>query len=67
MPKLYFDSRRYADLPLHYGKVPPWLAERMRLLGGAVVESIVQEYGKSAVLSKLSDPFWFQAFGAGPE
>ena len=64
MPKLYFDSRRYADLPLHYGKVPPWLAERMRLLGGAIVDSIVQEYGKSAVLSRLSDPFWFQAFGA---
>lgn len=63
MPKLYFDSRRYADLPLHYGKVPPWLAERMRLLGGAIVESIVQEYGKSTVLSRLSDPFWFQAFG----
>ena len=63
MPKLYFDSRRYADLPLHYGKVPPWLADRMRLLGGAIVESIVQEYGKSAVLSRLSDPFWFQAFG----
>jgi hypothetical protein len=63
MPKLYFDSRRYADLPLHYGKVPPWLAERMRSLGGAIVEAIVQEYGKSAVLSRLSDPFWFQAFG----
>jgi len=64
MPKLYFDSRRYADLPLHYGKVPPWLAERMRMLGGAIVESIVLEYGKSAVLSRLSDPFWFQAFGS---
>src|SRR3954464_6857182 len=63
MPKLYFDSRRYADLPLHYGKVPPWLAERMRTLGGAIVEAIVQECGKSAVLSRLSDPFWFQAFG----
>ena len=64
MPKLYFDSRRYADLPLHYGKVPPWLAERMRKLSGAIVESIVYEYGKSEVLSRLSDPFWFQAFGA---
>jgi hypothetical protein len=63
MPKLYFNSTRYADLPLHYGKVPPWLAKRMTLLGGAIVESIVQEYGKSAVLSRLSDPFWFQAFG----
>src|SRR5204862_3224940 len=29
----------------------------------AIVESIVQQYGKSAVLSRLSDPFWFQAFG----
>lgn len=63
MPKLYFDSRRYADLPLHYGKVPPWLAQRMSTLGGAIVESIMLEYGQSAVLSRLSDPFWFQAFG----
>lgn len=64
MPKLYFNSNaRYADLPLHYGKVPPWLAQRMKLLGGAIIESIVLEYGKSAVLSRLSDPFWFQAFG----
>jgi hypothetical protein len=63
MPKLYFNTTRYADLPLHHGKVPPWLAQRMTLLGGAIVESIVLEYGKSAVLSRLSDPFWFQAFG----
>jgi hypothetical protein len=63
MPKLYFNSKRTADLPLHYGQVPPWLANRMSLLGGAIVESIVQQYGKSAVLSRLSDPFWFQAFG----
>ena len=63
MPKLYFDSRRHADLPLHYGKVPPWLAQRMSSLGGAIVESIVNEYGKSAFLTRISDPFWFQAFG----
>ena len=63
MPKLYFSSTRYADLPLHYGKVPYWLAERMSLLGGAIIESIVAEYGRSEVLLKLSDPFWFQAFG----
>jgi len=63
MPKLHFNSTRYADLPLHYGKVPPWLAQRMSSLGGAIVESIILEYGKSAVLSRLSDPFWFQAFG----
>lgn len=63
MPKLHFNTTRYADLPLHYGKVPPWLYKRMTLLGGAIIESIVLEYGKSAVLSRLSDPFWFQAFG----
>jgi hypothetical protein len=63
MPKLYFDSSRYADLPLHYGKVPPWLYERMGRLGGAIVEAIVLEYGKPAVLARLSDPMWFQALG----
>jgi len=56
-------SRSYADLPLHYGQVPPWLARRMSLLGGAIVETIVQEYGKSEVLRRLSDPCWFQALG----
>jgi len=64
MPKLFFNSTRHADLPLHYGQVPPWLAQRMSLLGGAITESIVSEYGNSAFLSRLSDPFWFQAFGA---
>jgi uncharacterized protein len=56
-------SRRTADLPLHYGKVPPWLAERMTKLGGAITEAIILEYGKSEVLKRLSDPLWFQAFG----
>ncbi|HEY9486796.1 MAG TPA: DUF763 domain-containing protein [Chryseosolibacter sp.] len=56
-------SRRYADLPLHYGRVPPWLAERMTTLGGAIVETLMQEYGKSEVLKRLSDPLWFQSFG----
>ena len=64
MPKLYFNSTRYADLPLHYGRVPPWLAERMTRLGGTIIDAIVLEYGKSAILQRLSDPFWFQAFGA---
>ena len=53
----------HADLPLHYGKVPPWLAQRMSLLGGAIVESIVIEYGQSMLLQKMSDPFWFQSLG----
>src|SRR5690242_19921756 len=53
-----------ADLPLHGGHVPQWLAERMTKLGTAITETIVHNYGASAFLSRLSDPFWFQAFGA---
>src|ERR1041385_5089315 len=53
-----------ADLPLHGGRVPRWLAERMTRLGTAITEAIVYDYGTSAFLSRLSDPFWFQAFGA---
>ena len=53
-----------ADLPLHGGRVPQWLAERMTKLGTAITEAIVQDYGTSVFLSRLSDPFWFQALGA---
>ncbi|HMG15077.1 MAG TPA: DUF763 domain-containing protein [Saprospiraceae bacterium] len=64
MPTLHFNNKpRYADLPLHYGKVPSWLAERMSLLGGAIIEAIILDYGKNAVLQRLSDPCWFQSFG----
>ena len=54
----------FADLPLHGGRVPRWLAERMTKLGAAVTETIVHDHGASACLSRLSDPFWFQALGA---
>ena len=53
-----------ADLPLHYGQVPPWLYERMSRLGLAIVEVILADYGKDEVLRRLADPFWFQSFGA---
>ena len=53
-----------ADLPLHGGRVPPWLASRMTELGTVIAEHIVLEYGVSKFLTRLSDPFWFQAFGA---
>lgn len=56
-------SRSYADLPLHYGQVPAWLYERMSKLGGSIIEAIVIEYGKNAVLERLSNPFWFQSLG----
>lgn len=52
-----------ADLPLHGGHVPPWLAERMTLLGTAISESVLYHYGAPELLSRLSDPFWFQALG----
>jgi hypothetical protein len=54
----------FADLPLHGGRVPPWLAERMTKLGTAIAENIIYNYGRAELLSRLSDPFWFQAFGS---
>jgi len=53
-----------ADLPLHGGRVPAWLATRMTTLGTAIAESVILHEGRSALLSRLSDPFWFQALGA---
>jgi len=53
----------FADLPLHSGRVPSWLAERMTKLGTAISENVLLHYGPSELLSRLSDPFWFQALG----
>src|ERR687892_618417 len=53
-----------ADLPLHGGRVPLWLATRMTRLGTAIAESVLHHYGHSELLSRLSDPFWFQALGS---
>jgi uncharacterized protein len=53
-----------ADLPLHGGRVPAWLAERMARLGRVIAEAIVIEYGRPEFLRRLSHPFWFQSFGA---
>ena len=53
-----------ADLPLHGGRVPLWLAERMETLGTAIAESVIYHYGRPALLARISDPFWFQAFGS---
>lgn len=55
--------RAHADLPLHYGKVPPWLAQRMSKLGRGITEAMVLEYGRGYFLQKLADPHWFQALG----
>jgi hypothetical protein len=53
-----------ADLPLHHGHVPMWLAERMSKLGFAITEAVIEEFGTAAMLQRLGDPFWFQSFGA---
>lgn len=53
-----------ADLPLHGGRVPPWLFERMARLGRVLAEAIVLAYGRTELLRRLSHPFWFQSLGA---
>jgi len=53
-----------ADLPLHGGRVPPWLAERMTRLGTVIGQAIIHHYGRDELLRRLSHPFWFQSFGA---
>jgi hypothetical protein len=55
--------RGIAELPLHYGKMPRWLYAEMVKLAEAISKIIVFEYGRKEMLSRLSDPFWFQAFG----
>lgn len=52
-----------AHLPLHYGAAPRWLFERMTLLARHLTLVLVEEFGPLAVLQRLADPFWFQAFG----
>jgi hypothetical protein len=52
-----------ANLPLHYGKVPPWLFGRMCQLAREITLVTVTEFGTKEMLHRLSDPFWFQAFG----
>jgi hypothetical protein len=53
-----------ADLPLHGGHVPKWLADRMTRLGAVICEAIVHHYGRDEMLRRLAHPFWFQSFGA---
>jgi len=55
--------RRTAHLPLHGGKAPAWLFERMHRMAGSIVQLVVQDAGPAECLSRLADPLWFQAFG----
>ena len=52
-----------ANLPLHHGKAPPWLFERMTKLAREITIAISTEFSSQEMLRRLSDPFWFQAFG----
>ncbi len=52
-----------AHLPLHGGKAPAWLFQRMKLLAAEIVRVILYDFGTPELLRRLSDPFWFQAFG----
>src|SRR5215218_3787758 len=53
-----------ADLPLHGGHVPKWLADRMTRLGAVISQAVVHHYGRDELLRRLAHPFWFQSFGA---
>jgi uncharacterized protein len=53
-----------ADLPLHNGRVPAWLGQRMARLGAVIAEAIVHHYGREEFLRRLAHPYWFQSFGA---
>ena len=52
-----------AHLPLHGGKAPAWLFQRMKRLAREIIIAIVSEYGPHEIPKRLSDPFWFQALG----
>lgn len=56
-------SSGVVDLPLHGGKCPSWLFPLMRKLSGKISELIVEDYGEDELLKRISDPYWFQAFG----
>ena len=53
----------FANLPLHGGKAPSWLTVRMRKLAKEIADIMIEEYGTATFIQRLSDPYWFQAFG----
>jgi uncharacterized protein len=53
-----------ADLPLHGGRFPLWLADRMTRLGAVIAQAIIHHYGRDEFLRRLAHPFWFQSFGS---
>jgi len=55
--------KNISDLPLHTGKCPNWLFKKMVNLSGNIAELIIDEYGKKEFFKRISNPYWFQAFG----
>src|SRR4051812_17319538 len=53
------------DLPLHGGRVPAWLGQRMAALGAVITHAIFPYFRRGQFLLRLSPPFWFPSFGAG--
>lgn len=56
-------KRTITSLPLHYGKAPAWLFQKMKRLSAALIEIIVLEFGPEEFLTRIADPVWFQALG----
>lgn len=56
-------KRSVTSLPLHTGKAPRWLFQRMVRLSAAIAELIIMEQGATEFIRRISDPVWFQAFG----
>jgi uncharacterized protein len=52
-----------AELPLHGGKAPPWLFQRMVKLGREIIRLIIEDNGPEEILRRISDPYWFQSLG----
>lgn len=50
-------------LPLHYGRAPKWLFNRMVRLGRGIIKTVIDEFGTDELIKRLSDPYWFQALG----
>ena len=64
MPTITTPTRTgIANLPLHFGKVPPWLFDRMVKLAREITIAIISDFGSGEMLRRLSHPYWFQAFG----
>src|SRR3954453_22465463 len=52
-----------AQLPLHGGKAPAWLFQRMVRLGREITRLIIEHRGPEVFLQRIADPYWLQSLG----